>query len=78
MLGCPAFSVTDASASVSAFQYMIGLGFSPSPNIQYFTGLRMFRTADLDLRDSLGAPFSDDQVKMPMAVIGITKRFQKK
>ncbi len=75
LLGCPAFSVIDTSASVSAFQYMIGLGFSPSPSIQYFISYRMLRTGDLGLTDSLGASFSDDQVKMPMAVIGFTKRF---
>lgn len=75
LLGCPAFSVIDTSASVSAFQYMIGIGFSPSPDIQYFTSYRMLRTGDLGLTDSLGASFSDDQVKMPMAVIGFTKRF---
>ena len=77
LLGCPALSFTDTNASASAFQYMIGLGYSPSPSVQYFTGFRMFRTADLGLRDSLGASFSDDRVKMPMAVIGFTKRFQK-
>jgi len=78
LLGCPAFTIIDTSTSVSAFQYTIGLGYSPSSNVQYFSSYRQFQTADLGLRDSLSAPFSDDQVKMPMAVIGITRRFQKR
>ncbi len=83
LLGCPALSLTDASANVSAYQYMIGLGFSPegalpAPSIQYFIGFRMFQTADLGITDSLGVPFSDDRVKMPMAIFGFTKRFKKR
>ena len=77
VLGCPALSFIDTSTSATASQYMIGFGYSPSPSNQYVVGFRMFRTADLGLRDTLGTPFSDDHVKMPMAIIGFTKRFQK-
>ena len=83
LLGCSNLSFTDTSGSATAYQYMVGLGFAPegavpAPSMQYFVGFRMFQSADLGITDSLGVPYSDDQVKMPMAFFGFTKRFQKR
>ena len=83
LLGCSNLSFTDTSGSATAYQYMVGLGFAPAgavpaPSMQYFIGFRMFQSADLGIADSLGVPYSDDHLKMPMAFFGFTKRFQKK
>jgi opacity protein-like surface antigen len=75
--GCPTLSIVDQSTSAIAYQYMVGFGFSPNPRHQYFVAYRKVESGDLELRDSLGAPFAEDQLDVPMALIGITWRFPK-
>jgi len=75
-LGCPAPTFTDARESVRAWQYSLALSWLYSETSRMTVGFRQLSTSDLGLVDSLGTPFSDDQLDMPLAILGWQHRFR--
>jgi hypothetical protein len=76
-LGCPAFAFTDDSASAQAYQYSLTGSWLFSAADRMTIGFRQLSSSDLGLNDSLGTPFSDDQLDMPLAILGWQHRFRR-
>lgn len=68
--GCPMFQDTETTESAAAYQYMLGVGWSPRPRHEIFLIYRRFYTRDLGIVNAAGAPFAEDHVDMPTALLG--------
>lgn len=68
--GCPVPAFTDARQSALAYQYALELSWLYSETSRMTVGFRQLFTSDLGLNDLPGTPFSDDQLDMPLAILG--------
>ncbi len=76
ILGCPTPPFTDTRESALAWQYSLAFAWVYSETSRMTVGFRQLSTSDLGLVDSAGVPFSDDQLDMPLAILGWQHRFR--
>jgi opacity protein-like surface antigen len=69
------FAIADDSGGAFAYQLKVGIGYAFTSALDGTLGYRYFGTADVDLVDSTGLPFTADGLQNHAIEVGVRYRF---